>query len=103
VDSIAKIGQNDSMIPANVARAINFYQAHGLFHGRTKITAVDPSRTQLLGDVRMEYRKEPVQCRHYPWYDRLLFKDHTKIECDVRVWSQVEALIRGELAAEYSQ
>lgn len=103
VDSIAKIGQNDAVIPANVARAINFYQEHGLFHGRAKITAADPSRTQLLGDVRLEYGKEPVQCQHYPWYDRLLFKDHTKIECDARVWSQVEALIRGELATEYSQ
>jgi pimeloyl-ACP methyl ester carboxylesterase len=100
VDSIAKIGQNDAVIPGNVARAINFYQTRGLFHGRARITAADPLRTQLLGDVQLEYRNKPVQCRNYPWYDRFLFKDHIKIECDAHVWSQVEALIRGELGAE---
>jgi hypothetical protein len=99
VDSIAKIGQNDALIPANVAQAVNFYQTHGFFHGRARITAADSSRTQILGDVRLEYRKEPAQCRNYPWYDRLLFKDHTKIECDARLWSQVEELIRGKLPA----
>src|SRR5579862_3570838 len=30
VDSVAKIWQNDSIIPDNVAEAINFYQPHGL-------------------------------------------------------------------------
>jgi len=99
VDSIAKIGQNDALIPANVAQAVNFYQTHGFFHGRAKITAADSSRTQILGDVRLEYGKEPAQCRNYPWYDRLLFKDHTQIECDARLWSQVEELIRGKLPA----
>jgi pimeloyl-ACP methyl ester carboxylesterase len=100
VDSIAKMGQNDAVIPANVARAINFYQPHGLFHGRARITAADPSRTQVMGDVQLEYRNKRVECRNYPWYDRLLFKDHIKIECDADVWSQVEALIHRELAAE---
>jgi hypothetical protein len=97
VDSIAKIGQNDGVIPANVARAINFYQPHGLFHGRRKIIAADPSHTQVLADVQLEYRNQPLQCRNFPWYDRFLFRDHLKIECDAQVWSQVEALIAQEL------
>jgi hypothetical protein len=98
VDSIAKIGQNDGVIPANVVRAINFYQPHGLFHGRKKIIAADPSHTQVLADVQLEYRNQPLQCRNLPWYDRFLFRDHVKIECDAQVWSQVEALIAKELA-----
>ena len=98
VDSIAKIGQNDAVIPANVGQAANFYQTHGLFHGRAKIAAADPSRTEILGNVRLEYRKDRARCSNYPWYDRFLFKDHIRIECDARVWSQVEALIRGTLA-----
>ena len=37
VDSVAKVGQNDEVIPANVAEAANFYQTDGLLHGRAQI------------------------------------------------------------------
>ena len=97
VDSIAKNAEDDSLIPANVAEAVNFYQTRGILHGRSKIRAADPSRTTILGNFRFTYEKEPAGCRAYPWYDRLLFKGHTAIECDPRVWSQVEALIRMRL------
>lgn len=99
VDSVAKNGENDSLIPANVVEAVNFYQTHGFLHGQTKITAVDPSRTKILGNFRFTYEKEPAECRAYPWYDRLLFKGHTAIECDPHVWSQVEDMIRTRLPA----
>jgi hypothetical protein len=97
VDSIAKNGQNDSVIPPNVAEAINFYQTTGILHGRARITAADPSRTKILGDFQFNYATEPAECRDYPWYDRYFFKGHTSIECDPRVWSQVESLIRSQL------
>ncbi len=99
VDSVAKNGENDSLIPANVVEAANFYQTHGFLHGRTRISAADPSRTKILGNFRFTYEKEPAECRAYPWYDRLLFKGHTSIECDPHVWSQVEELIRTRLPA----
>jgi hypothetical protein len=99
VDSVRKHGQDDSIIPANVAQAINFYQPDGIVHGRSEITAADPSRTRILGNLRFKYEKEPAECRDYPWYDRLFFKGHTAIECDPRVWSQVEKLIRNRLAS----
>ena len=99
VDSITKNGEDDSLIPVNVVEAINFYQTRGILHGRTKIRAVDPLRTKILGNYRFTYEKEPAECRAYPWYDRLLFKGHTAIECDPRVWSQVEELIRTRLPA----
>ena len=38
VDSVAKIGQNDALIPANVGQAINFYQPDGIVHGRPQDT-----------------------------------------------------------------
>jgi hypothetical protein len=97
VDSVRKHGHDDSVIPANVAEAMNFYQPDGVVHGRSRITAEDPSRTTILGNVRFKYRKEPAECRAYPWYDRVFFKEHTAIECDPRVWSQVEMLIRNRL------
>ena len=94
VDSIRKKGFDDSVIPANVAEAMNFYQTRGWLHGRPAITAADPSRTKILGNVRLRYEKAPRECSAYPWYDRLLFKGHTAIECDPRVWSQIESLIK---------
>lgn len=97
VDSIGKHGEDDSVIPANVAEAVNFYQTKGILHGRSMITAADPSRTTILGNYRFTYRGEPAACHAYPWYNRLLFKGHTAIECDPRVWSQVETIIQARL------
>lgn len=97
VDSVRKHGQDDSIIPANVAEAINFYQPDGIVHGCSKIIAADSTRTRILGNLRYKYAKEPAECRAYPWYDRLFFRSHTAIECDPRVWSQVETLIRNRL------
>ena len=99
VDSIAKNGENDSVIPANVAEAINFYQTKGILHGQRKITAADPSHTRILGNFLFTYDKEPGECHSYPWYNRLLFKGHTSIECDPRVWSQINSLIQLHLPA----
>jgi len=97
VDSVRKHGQDDSIIPANVAEAVNFYQSKGMIHGRAKIVAANPSRTAIDGNFNFTYEKEPDACRIYPWYDRLFFKGHTSIECDPRVWSQVENLIEARL------
>jgi hypothetical protein len=97
VDSVRKDGKDDSVIPANVAKAVNFYQTKGLIHGRSKIIATDPARTDVLGNFRSEYQKEPAECHAYPWYDRFFFKGHTSIECDPRVWSQVRTLIDAQI------
>jgi hypothetical protein len=97
VDSVAKPGQNDAVIPANVRQAVNFYQPNGLIHGRAKITAADPSRTQILGNFRLTYKRDTVDCSGYPWYDLLFTRTHTEIECDPKVWNQIESLIRNQL------
>jgi hypothetical protein len=97
VDSIRKHGVDDGNIPSNVKQAINFYQSSGLLHGRSEIKAYDPSRTTILGNFQYRYVKEPAACHDYPWYNRLLFKGHTAIECDPHVWSRVSDLIRTRL------
>jgi len=99
VDSVRKHGEDDSVIPANVADAINFYQSRWMIHGRSMIFAADPSFTTILGNLRFEYQKEPLACHSYPWYDRVFFKGHTSIECDPQVWSQVENLIEARVSA----
>jgi len=97
VDSVAKPGENDTVIPANVAEAANFYQLNGFLHGEPQIRAADPARTHIIGNFRFDYKTNPIDCKQYPWYDRLFMKSHTEIECDPRVWTQVESLIRSKL------
>jgi len=101
VDSIAKPGENDRDIPANVAEAANFYQLNGFVHGQPRIRAADPARTHIIGNFRFDYAANPIQCKQYPWYDRLFMKSHTEIECDPKVWAQVESLIHSRLPLQH--
>jgi pimeloyl-ACP methyl ester carboxylesterase len=102
VDSVAKFWQNDSVIPANVGEAVNFYQTHGLIHGRPRIAAADPVHTQILGNYLVDYRKNPVQCpARASWFDHLT-PSHAQSECDPHVWSQIEDLVRQRLAPPLS-
>ena len=103
VDSVAKVGQNDAVIPANVVEAANFYQADGLLHGQTQIRAANGASTRILGNFRFEYGDKNLKCENYPWYDRWFMKYHTEIECDPAVWKQVESLIRAKLPAAGTQ
>jgi hypothetical protein len=100
VDSVAKLWQNDSVIPDNVAEAVNYYQPHGIIHGRAQITAADPSKTQILGNNRFDYRRDPVTCAENSWYDRFFTPGHAASECDPHVWSQIEELVKQRLAPE---
>jgi hypothetical protein len=97
VDSVSKPGQNDRIIPANVAQAANFYQEDGLLQGKSAIRAADPHRTQIDGNFRFDYANVPYNCAGYPWYDRIFMKAHTQIESDPKVWAQVEMLIQSAL------
>jgi pimeloyl-ACP methyl ester carboxylesterase len=97
VDSVSKFGQDDAIIPANVAQAANFYQSKGLVHGRREIRAADPAHTEIIGNFRFDYAANPLRCEQYPWWDRIFVKPHTQIECDPAVWNQVESLIRSKL------
>jgi hypothetical protein len=97
VDSVTRLGQDDAVIPSNVAQAANYYQPDGWVHGQSAIRAADPSRTKILGNFRFDYKSSPYTCANYPWFDHFLVKRHTQIECDPIVWKQVEALIRAEL------
>ena len=97
VDSISKSRQNDTMIPANVSQAANFYQTDGLLRGRPEIRPADAAHTQIIGNFRFDYKILPVSCPLYPWFDRFFMKSHVEIECDPRVWNQIESMIRAKL------
>ena len=97
IDSVRKGGEDDSVIPANVAQAANFYQTRGIIHGRREIRAADPSRTQIIGNFKFDYSGHSVKCPGYPWFARTFEKTHIEIECDPAVSSQVESMIRSKL------
>ena len=103
VDSVAKLRQNDAVIPPNVAQAANFYQPDGFVHGQAAIRAADPARTRIIGNFRFEYKTTPYACNEYPWYDRIFVKAHTQIECDPNVWKHAEDLIRAYLPPSTSR
>jgi len=94
VDSVAKPWQSDGVIPENVAAAVNFYQPHGLVHGRSQITASDDSKTQILGNYRFDYQKTPVACQGGSWFQHVFTPSHLQSQCDPRLWTQVETLVR---------
>ena len=94
VDSVAKLWQRDGVISDNVVAAANFYQPHGLIHGRSEIVAADPTRTEILGNYRFDYRQTPVHCEGMSWYYRVITPDHMQTDCDPRLWGQIENIVR---------
>ncbi len=97
VDSVSK-GNDDRLIPPNVAQAVNFYQLDGLLHGQRQIVAMDPVRTRILGNFQLDYKSHPINCDGYPWYARLFMKPHIEIESDPGVWNKIDSMIRAQLA-----
>lgn len=93
VDSIAKPGQENFTIPANVENAVNFYQSGGILHGRSEILALDPEHTNIIGNFHMTYDDHRVNCDAFPWYARVFTRPHIEIENDPRVWTQAASLI----------
>jgi hypothetical protein len=98
VDTVSRPERKDTIIPANVAEAANFYQSRGLLRGQHDIRAADAARTRIIGNFQFDYEHSSLQCAGYPWYDHLFFiKPHAQIECDPVVWDRVESLIRSSL------
>ncbi len=100
VDSVAKLWQDDRIIPENVTAAVNFYQPHGLIHGTKEIRAADESKTRILGNYRYDYREKPVPCHGFSWFDRMITPSHMQSECDPHLWSEVEHLVRQRMESE---
>lgn len=98
LDIISKPNQKPTLIPGNVANAINLYQPEGPFHGRPAITAADPTTTKILGNIRMEYDRSSVNCGNFNWFVRTFNKPHHEIENDPRVWEEAASLLDAEVS-----
>jgi hypothetical protein len=102
IDSVKKFGQDDRTVPANVAKALNFYQRKGLTRGQPLIVAVDPERTKILGNFHMKYEHQQVNCDNYRWLSRVFNKPHHQIENDPQVWDQITSFIDSELLGTHA-
>jgi hypothetical protein len=100
VDSVRKMGQNDRSVPANVERAVNFYQSKGLTPGRPLIVPANAEQTKILGNYHMTYKHEDIRCDNYHWLSRVFNKPHHQIENDPNVWDQIVTLIDSELSSQ---
>jgi pimeloyl-ACP methyl ester carboxylesterase len=100
IDGVRKHNHDDSLIPANVAEAINFYQTEGLLHGRPTIDAADPTATRILGNIQLSYKHDDVATPGYPWLARTFTRRHIEIENDPRVWGRIESLILAQLSPQ---
>jgi hypothetical protein len=98
-------GFDDDIIPANVRAAVNFYQREPLtWRGETAIQPADPSRTQILGNIRRDYpRGNPANPRPESWRRRVFGGGHARMEADPALWTEVERLIRSAAAGENPQ
>lgn len=95
---VDSVGRRDHWIPANVARALNLYQRDpGPIRGEPQIRAVDPSRTQILGNLPFTYLFRKVDMSQYPAIARKIGLSHWKMDNDPAVWAIVEAAIRAEI------
>jgi len=97
IDSVKKFGQDDRTVPANVAKAVNFYQRKGLTPGQPLIVPADSARTKILGNFQMKYEGHQVNCDNYRWFSRVLNKPHHQIENDPQIWDQIASLVDSEL------
>jgi hypothetical protein len=103
IDSVAKMGEQDAVTPANVAQAVNFYQPHGIIHGCQRIRAEDAARTEVIGNFRFDYANHPVAVSGASWFAKTFLRPHVSIENDPVVWSRIETLIRSKLPAPARQ
>ena len=91
---VDSVGPGDSVIPANVKAAANFFQ-HDLLsiRGEDEIRAADPSRTRILGNFQNSYYFRSFDRSRASWLRRAMGRSHVKMEQDEALWSVVELLI----------
>ncbi len=95
---VDSVGAGAGTIPANVKKAANFYQKDSLLlHGREKIRAKDPNRTEIVGNFRYECKNKQIDLSRITLAERIAGGAHTKMEFDPEVWSEVEKLILAEI------
>ncbi len=91
---VDSVGVFDSVIPPNVSKAANFYQAHRFsVRGEPQISAADPRRTRIIENTRMDYSHRDSRRGPETWLRRRFGRAHAWMEADPALWARVETLI----------
>lgn len=91
---VDSVGKRDSLIPPNVASAVNFSQHDPLtITGQREIHAADPARTRILGNFEYSYVGKPAADPSASWSRRKLGGGHAKMEMDPEVWARAKNFI----------
>ena len=97
IDSVG-FTYDDHVIPSNVKRAANLFQLDGwLLVGEDEIVPEDADKTEIIANLKFEYKDKDVDMSGVPWERRLLSVPHSKMDADPEVWSTVEELILSEI------
>lgn len=98
---VDSVGHGDGLVPANVRRAVNFYQKNDPFfiRGEDAFRAADPQKTEILGNFRWNYSRKKVDLSDGHWYQKILRNAHVKMEQDPELWDAVEPYILREVPA----
>ena len=98
IDSVAKFGEDDSLIPPNVAQAVNFYQPSGIIHGCHADSRCGPFSHADYRKLSLRLRFKSGSLRGISWFAIAFEYSHIEIECDPRILNRVESLIRSRLS-----
>ena len=98
---VDSVGRGDGLVPANVRRAVNFYQKNDPFfvRGEDDFRAANPEKTEILGNFRWNYSGKNVDLSDGHWYHKIFRNAHVKMEQDPELWDAVEPYILREIEA----
>jgi hypothetical protein len=65
--------------------------------GEDEIVPEDAEKTEIIANLKFEYKDKEVDMSGVPWERRLLSVPHSKMDADPEVWSTVEELILSEI------
>ena len=103
IDSVDLV-YDDHVIPSNVKRAANLFQNDGwILRGEDKIEPENPNKTEILANIRFDYRDKNVDMSSMTWERRLFSTPHVKMEADPEVWVTVEQMILSEIVDNTDQ
>lgn len=99
IDSVGVL-YDDHIIPSNVKHAANLFQNDGwILRGEDKIEPENPNKTEILANIRFDYRDKNVDMSRLSWERKLFSIPHVKMEADPEVWLTVEKMILSEIVA----
>jgi pimeloyl-ACP methyl ester carboxylesterase len=91
---VDSVGLDDAIIPPNVSKAANFYQAHRFtVRGQPVIIPANPLRTRIIENTRLDYSDRGSAQKPESWLRRRFGGAHALMEADPVLWARVEFLI----------